>query len=239
MALSVIHAKQPPGTPPAVWAAFARAAGWKNWVLCFQFVVIALLLLANMRLVRKEPDIVLITPDGKSSYVERDVAQAALLQFLAEQKGQPSTVTVLHFAREFLTFAQAVNSSTFEQAWVEALSLMSPGLRERFQKATDAQKLVEAHQAMQVRTELSFEEVKVVEQTSNLFHVRAIAARSKSNLVDGSGASSDRLSSDLVLRVVPRTQQRPDGLEVVEWRLKALTAEGPNTPAPEGKHDAP
>lgn len=239
MPLSVIRAKQPPGTPPAVWAAFARAAGWKNWVLSFQFVVIALLLLANMRLARQEPDVVLVTPDGKSSYVGRGVAEAALLQFLAEQKGQPGTVTVTHFTKEFLTLAQAVNSSTFKQAWAEALDLMSPGLRERFQMASDAQKLVEVHQAMQVRTELRFEEVNVVEQSGNLFHVRATAARSKSNLVDGSGTSTDRLSSDLVLRVVPRTQQRPDGLEVIEWRLKVLTAEGPNTPVSEGKHDAP
>src|SRR5262245_42246751 len=60
--------------PPAVWAAFARQGAWKSWVLIFQFFVIALLILANLRLSQKPPDIVVVAPDGKSTYLTPSIA---------------------------------------------------------------------------------------------------------------------------------------------------------------------
>lgn len=220
-----IAARRLPGSPSAVWAAFAQASAWKSWVMILQLFVIGLLVLANLRLAKKDPDIVLVTPDGKSTYVERGVASDALIRFLTEQKGQPSDVTVEHFVREFLTLAQAVNSSTFDEAWPAALDRMSPSLKEHFSRAANAQNLVETHQAMQVRTTPVFEELRLVERRESLIHVNAVVALTKQRLLGDEALSVDRIASDLILRAVPRTSARPDGLEVVEWRVKVL-AEG-------------
>src|SRR5689334_11967293 len=111
---AVILSRKPPGTPPAIWAHFARASAWKSWVMVLQFFVIGLLILANLQLARKEPDVVLVAPDGKSTFLDRSIASSALLEFLGQQKARPSDITVKHFATEFLTLAQAVNSSTIE-----------------------------------------------------------------------------------------------------------------------------
>src|SRR5207302_6062619 len=87
----------PPGSPPAIWMAFARQAAWREWVIAALFALNALTIVAAVRVARKDPDVVLIAPDGKSSYVPRSVANDGLLRFLAEQKQQPSDVTVVRF----------------------------------------------------------------------------------------------------------------------------------------------
>src|SRR5215470_1199769 len=85
--------------PPAIWTAFARQGAWKSWVLIFQFFVIALLILANVRLSQKPPDIVVVAPDGKSSYLTPSSAEDALLRFLADQKQEHNDLTVHHYNR--------------------------------------------------------------------------------------------------------------------------------------------
>src|SRR5436309_14531575 len=107
----------PPGSPPAIWTAFARQAAWRGRVIAALLALNGLTIVAAVRVARKDPDVVLIAPDGKSSYVPRAVANDALLRFLAEQKQQPSHVTIVHFTREFLQLALAINSSTIEAAW--------------------------------------------------------------------------------------------------------------------------
>ena len=87
---------------------------------------------------------------------------------------------------------------------------------------------------MQVRTDLTFQDVSLVERTGELVQVRAKVSRAKSKLVDGRDTSTDQLASDLVLKVVPRTTERPDGLEVIEWRLKVLTGDATGAPTSEG-----
>src|SRR5262249_31706521 len=145
--------------PPAVWAAFVRQGAWKSWVLIFQFFVIALLILANLRLSQRPPDIVVVAPGGKSTYLTPSIAGEALLRFLADQKQEPSDLTVLHFTRDFLNLALAVNSSTIERAWPEALALMSAPLRARVAKESAEQKLIETYKLARVRTELLIEEI--------------------------------------------------------------------------------
>jgi len=116
-----------------------RQAAWRECVHCrpgrastrSRFV-------AAVRVARKDPDVVVVAPDGKSSYVPRSVANDALMRFLAEQKQQPSDVTVVHFTREFLQLALAINSSTIDGAWRDALALMGSQLRERFSTAAAA-----------------------------------------------------------------------------------------------------
>lgn len=220
-----------PSAPPAIWAAFVRQAAWKNWVLGLQLGVIGVLVLANLRLAQKEPDVVLVTGDGKSTYLSRSVAGESLTRFLSEQRHQPTDAGVVHFTREFLRLALAVNSSTIEEAWPAALAMMAPGLRERLEREAKAQRILETYRAAQVRTRLDIEDVVLLDHTESLFHVQARLSRTKSTLVDGKPEAADRLSTDLVLRVVPRTSARPDGLEILEWRVEPIAVE-PRTPTP-------
>src|SRR5262252_954475 len=211
--------------PPAVWAAFARQGAWKSWVLIFQFFVIALLILANLRLSQKPPDIVVVAPDGKSTYLTPSIAGEALLRFLADQKQEPSDLTVLHFTHDFLNLALAVNSSTVEVAWPRALALMSPPLRARVAKESAEQKLIETYKLARVRTELLIEEIAVVERVDSLVHLKATVLRLKSEILDGTGAARDRLEVDLIERVVPRSIDKPDGLELADFTLRTVESD--------------
>ncbi len=51
----------------------------------FQFFLIGLLVLANIRLSQKPADIVVVAPDGKSTYLTPSIAGEALVRFLADQ----------------------------------------------------------------------------------------------------------------------------------------------------------
>lgn len=215
----------PPGSPPLVWVAFARQAAWREWVIAALVALNALTVVAAVRVARKDPDVVLVAADGKSSYVPRSVANDALLSFLAEQRQQPSDVTVLHFTREFVQLVLAINSSTIESAWLDALALMGPQLRDRFSTAAARAKLLETYKVARVRTELTLDSVELLDRSSALLHVRTVVTRKKGSLLAESGpVEDDRLSVDLVERVVPRTSSRPDGLEIVEMRITPITA---------------
>ncbi len=204
--------------PPAVWAAFARASAWKDWVIVFQLALMAILVLAHLQLSKRPPDVVLVMADGKSTYLQRSVADDGLVRFLDEQKGQPTDLGVLHFAREFLTRVYAINSSTFAEAWPEALAMMDSALRGSVEKGAASQKLIEVNLAAQVRSTVRMEELLVVERLPNLIHLRARILKTQSALIDGSRPSTETLQVELVVRVVPRTPKRPDGLEVISWR---------------------
>jgi hypothetical protein len=208
--------------PPAVWLAFVRQGAWKSWVLILQFFVIALLILANLRLSQRPPDVVVVAPDGKSTYVTASIAGEALVRFLAAQKQEPSDLTVLHFTRDFLELALAVNSSTIEAAWPKALAMMSPPLRARVARESAEQKLLETYKLARVRTQLVIEDVSIVEHVDSLLHVKATVSRLKSEILDGTGGSRDRLEVDIVERVVPRTIDTPDGLELVDFNVKSV-----------------
>ena len=191
-------------------------------------------IVAAVRVARRDPDIVLVAPDGKSSFVPRSVANDALLRFLAEQKQQPSDVTVVHFTREFLKLALAINSSTIDGAWRDALALMGSELRERFSTAAAGQKLLETYRLARVRTMLSVDSVELVDHTSSLLHVRAVVTRKKGSLLaENAPTDEDRLSIELVERVVPRTSARPDGLEIIEMRITPIATAGGAAPAAE------
>lgn len=209
-----------PGSPPAIWAAFASQGRWKNWVLLGQLLCLALLMAVCLKLARTEPDVVVVGPEGTGEYVRRSVATAELLRFLDEQKRQPSDLTVLAFTRRFVKATLQVNSTTFADDWAEALALMAPTLKARLGQEATTQKLVEANQLMQVRTRLAFDDVLVVERRPQLFHVRALVQRERTRLFnDGSSPVQDALQVELVLSVSRRTPERPDGLEVLEWRV--------------------
>ena len=208
--------------PPAIWTAFARQGAWKSWVLIFQFFVIALLILANVRLSQKPPDIVVVAPDGKSSYLTPSIAGDALLRFLADQKQEPSDLTVLHFTHDFLDLALAVNSSTIETVWPKALALMSAPFRARVARESAEQKLIETYKLARVRTELVIEDIAVVERVDSLVHLKAKVSRLKSEILDGTRASRDRLEVDIIERVVPRSIDKPDGLELSDFSVKTV-----------------
>ncbi len=227
-----------PGSPPAVWAAFARQAAWKDWVIVVLLCLNALTIVAGARLARREPDVVLVAPDGKSTYLPREIAGDALTRFLTEQRQLPSDVTVVHFTRDFLQLVLAINSSTVEGAWSDALSLMSQALRERVSADAAAKKLIEAYRAAKVRTILSIDAIELVEKTSALLHVRARVTRKIGGMLVASEAptANEQLVVELVERIVPRTSARPDGLEVVELRIGPI---GAAQPAAVGARNAP
>jgi hypothetical protein len=210
----------PPGSPPAVWSAFAAQGRWKNWVLLGQLGCLLFLMSVCLRLAKTEPDVVVVGPDGKGEYVQRSVATAQLLRFLAEQKSLPSDLTALAFTRRFVKATLQVNSTTFAEDWSEALGMMAPPLREKFLKETKEQKLVEANQLLQVQTRLVFDDVLLVERNGQLTRVRVLAQRDRSRLLEaGAAPTHDALQVELVLNAVRRTPEHPDGLEVLEWRV--------------------
>jgi hypothetical protein len=216
-------------SPPAIWTAFARQGAWKSWALILQFFVIALLILANIRLSRKPPDIVVVAPEGKSSYLTPSVAGEALVRFLAEQKQEPSDLTVLHFTREFLQLLLAVNSSTIEAAWPTALSMMAAPLRSRVTRESGEQKLIETYKLARIRTELTIEDISVLERADSLIHLKATVSRRKSELVDGRAIGQARLEVDLVERRVPRSIEKADGLEVADFSVMAVQTSSRDT----------
>src|ERR1700674_1235241 len=102
------------GALPAIWTAFAQQAAWKDWVIAALLILNAITLLASARLAARPPDVVLVGADGKSTYVSRSMASTALLDFVAEQKQQPSDLTVVRFTRDFVRLALSANSSTID-----------------------------------------------------------------------------------------------------------------------------
>lgn len=214
--------------PPAVWTAFAQQGRWKNWVLAGQFLVIAFLLTVCVSIANKSPDIIVVAEDGAGAYVESSVASAALQSFLREQRGKASDVTLRHFTERFVRLTAGINSTTIDESWAEALTLMVAPLESKMREEATSQKLLETYRLAQVRTALDFQAIDVVERRQGKTHVRARVARHKEKLVGG-GASDDILQVDLVLLDVPRSRQHPDGLEVLDWR--SGPAEAPAPPA--------
>ena len=222
LAAAVVRTPRALSPPPAIWTAFARQGAWKNWMLLLQFALNVLLALAAIGFSRKEPDVVLVEPDGKSTYVNRSIAGEALARFLAEQRHQPSDVTVVHFTRSFLTTFIAINSSTIDSAWPEALAMMDAQLRGRITHEAASQKLLETYRLARVKTDVSIEDVVLMERHETALHVRGIVTRRKQDLLGNGGPTTDKLQAELILRVVPRSPAHPDGLEVAEYRNTLL-----------------
>lgn len=223
--MSLFSAKTvlPPRTPPAIWARFAQQAAWKDWVIIALLALNGLLIIAGSRLAHREPDLVVIGADGKSTYLQRSLASKALLDFIADQRLQPSDVTVVRFTRDFVRLALSANSSTVDATWSESLSMMSPPLRQRLAAESERQKLLETYKQLRVRTVVEVLDVELVERTKELLHVRASVRRGKAPLLDETaGSVQERLAVELALRVLPRSLAHPDGLEVVQWKVAVL-----------------
>jgi|SRR5882724_274277 len=216
---------RPNGALPAIWSAFAQQAAWKDWVIAALLILNAVTVVASARLVARGPDVVVVGPDGKSTYLPRSVTSAALLDFIAEQKQQPSDVTVVHFTRDFVRLALSANSSTIDATWSEALSMMGDKLRVRLGEESEAKKLLESIRVLRVKSAVFIEDIVLTERTKDLLQVKATVRRTKSSLLDESRAGvQEHLEIELVERIVPRTAARPDGLEVVDWRFVPNTA---------------
>ncbi len=218
---------RPPGSPPAVWAAFVRQSVWKSWTIVALLAIVGLLAIAAIRLASRPPEVVLVDAGGQATGVTRSVATDALLAFLAERT-RPPEVAIVRFTRDFLYLALAINSTTVEANWAQALSMMTPELRARMAAEAAAKKLVETYKVANRRTDLSFEEIVLEDRTPTLLTVRATMLRRVEPLAEGTArATTDRVEVELVERVVTRTLERPDGLEVAEWRLVSLPVNEP------------
>ncbi len=174
-----------------------------------------------LKLARKEPDIVLIAPDGRSTYLNRSVAGDALVRFLEEQRQLPSDVTIFHFTRDFLQHFFATDSVSYASSFAEALGMLSVGFRERVAREAAASKVLEAVRATHTRATLTFENVDFVERTKEAVHLRAALLRRTESLSEGALVSVDRLEVDLYELVVPRTAAHPDGLVISQFTSRS------------------
>jgi len=212
----------PPGSPPAVWAAFVAQGRWKSWTLVGLLGLLALQSLAVIRLATRPPEVVLVDAAGAATPVRRTVATDALLKFLAD-KTRPPDVAVVRFTRDFLRLVLGLNSSTIDASWPAALAMMAPELRARVEAEAARTRLVETWRAAQRRIDLSFDEVVLEDRAPGALTIRATLTRRTTPILEGSGASStDRVRVELVARSVTPTLDRPDGLEVAEWRLSPI-----------------
>lgn len=223
---------RPPMSPPAVWTAFATQARWKNWVLLGQQLLIALLVYACIVFARTTPDVVVVAEDGLGTWVDGRTSPRALDDFLKEQRNRPSELTLLAFTQRFIRLAAGVNSTTIDQAWPEALSMMNAGLAAKLKADAESSKLIETYQLAQIRTVLAFDAVELVERVGQKSHVRATVSRTRQKLVSGSTpATEDIIQVDLILVEVPRSRIHPDGLEVLDWRSSPAPKPSPRDEA--------
>lgn len=207
--------------PPAVWTAFAQQGRWKNWVMVGQLVTVLFLSAVCMTIAQKPPDIVVVAEDGQGTYVDSASSSKALQSFLREQRGKASDVTLRAFSERFVRLTAGINSTTFDEAWAEALSLMVAPLAAKMSEEATSQKLLETYRLAQVRSTLDFDALDVVERRGEKTHVRVKVRRRKEKLMGGA-PSEDVLLVDLALMDVPRSRQHPDGLEVLEWRSSTV-----------------
>jgi hypothetical protein len=220
-----------------VWAAFLVQNTWKSWTIVGLLAVICLLCLAVVRLASRPPEFVMVDANGRTTPVRRTVATDALLRFLADRT-RPPEVAIVRFTRDFLHLALGLNSSTIESNWPAALTMMAPELRERIARESAAKRLVETYRLVQRKTELSFDEIAVEDQSSTQVTVRATITRRSLPLVEGGGGTEvDRVQVELVERPVPATMESPDGLEVAEWRLVPLALSETRTGPYEAKRE--
>ena len=199
----------------------ARQAQWKSWALVLAFALCALEGLVMLKLARKEPDIVLIAPDGRSTYVSRSVAGDALVRFLDEQRQQPSDVTIVHFTRDFLHHFFATDSLGYDASFREALGMLSAGFAERVAKEAAGSKLLEAVRASRARASLVIESLDFVERTTDALRLRAVLLRRTESLPEGALLGLDRLEVDLYESVVPRSAAHPDGLVIGQFTSRS------------------
>lgn len=207
-----------------MWAAFAAQSAWKSWVIAGLLAVVALLAFALARLAGRPPEVVLLGADGNATPVRRSLATEALLQFIGEHT-RPAEVAVVRFTKQFLSLALSLNSSTVDSNWPEALARMAPELRRRVEAEALSRRLLETWRLAQRKTDILYEEVAVEDRGPGEVTVRATLTRRSGPLLGGAGkATSDRVEVELILRAFGPTLARPDGLEVVDWRLRPLAS---------------
>jgi hypothetical protein len=211
----------PPRGPPAIWAAMVRQSQWKSWALVVGYAFCALQGLVMLKLAHKEPDIVLIAPDGRSTYLNRSLAGDALVQFLDEQRQLPSDVTVVHFTRNFLNHFFATDSVGYEASFREALSMLSTNFRERVVSEAATTKLLESIRASHTHASVSLESLDFVERTREALHLRAVLLRRTESLAEGTLLSVDRLDVDVYESIVPRSAAHPDGLLIGQFTSRS------------------
>ena len=218
-----------PASPPAIYATFLRANRWKSWVIAFQCGLIAFLALCIFAIGRREPDVVLVdSTSGESHYMNRSLAGEKLVRFLDDQRQRPTDLTVHHFTQHFVTLALAINATTVDEAWPEALALMAPPLREQQLQIAQKAHLIETEKAAQTRSTIDLLDVSVVEQTSELFHLQVRVTRHRTSLLTQEIERIEPLVVDLVERMVPRSLKRLDGLEVAAWAVQSASGPSPS-----------
>lgn len=216
--------KSPASPVPAVWAAFARASAWKSWMLVVQSLLLLLLIFVNLKVAKTNPDVVVVREsDGQSTYVPQAEAGPALVGFLEEQKSRPSDVSVLCFSRLFLQRMFQINSSTVDEAFEEACTMMDERVAAATRDEYRRDKVLETYRLARMKSRITVDDLVLLEKTPSLLHLKAEVTRKKSALLDDTAnVSTDRLAVELVERIVPRSKRRPYALEIAELSVKRI-----------------
>ena len=197
--------------PPAVWLAFASQGRWKNWVMLAQLLVLAFMTQVCFAMAKTKPDVIVVDEKGEGHFISRTVGSEALTRFLDTEQRRPTDVTLLAFSERFARLTSAVNSATIDEAWLEALGMMTPALATKMEAEARSQRLIETYRLAQVRTRLVLDEAKLIERRGDKAHVQLTVTRHKTPLFGASTGSDDRLTIDLILSEVPRSRRKPDG----------------------------
>jgi hypothetical protein len=228
-------------SPPAIWRAFARQGAWKTWVIVALLGLNCLSLIANIQLASRPPGFVLVDAEtGDATLVKHSVSTSALLAFIADAT-KPPEATILRFTQKVLHLMLAVNSSTIDTSWPAALDMMAPSLRKKLEAEAAQQKLIETYKNAQRKTDITFEDVRLVDREKGLLAVRAVMKRRVAPLLETGGgpAAEDRIQVELVEEIVAPTYEHPEGLRVREWRLAKVEPVGraaSTLPSPDPVH---
>ncbi|RKG68550.1 hypothetical protein D7V88_40620 [Corallococcus terminator] len=182
--------------------------------MLFQGGLLIFCVLANVHLSKRPPDVVLVDGSGGAEYVPRKLVGLDVLMAIQRAKGQPTDAEVGHVTREFLTHFAGVNSTSVETSWAAALSMMDPALASKLSREYSERKVLAALKASNSKTDLVFEDVKLIERTDTLLHVRARIRRTHSSLLTGGNPVEDVVGATVFLAVEGRNMQFPSGLRV-------------------------
>jgi hypothetical protein len=162
--------------------------------------------------------------DGSAAYIGERESNLA-----------PRSSEARHVARTFVSLLYAWNSSTVHEDAAAAINMSSAAFGEQLRGEFAAAQLVDKIRARNVRSEIDFESVDVVDQTRHSFKVRLRGQVRVFALAQYEGAPIDtrKFSVNLVLVPVKREpDRRINGLEVARLERDATPTAPPQNGGP-------
>src|SRR5262245_4006923 len=200
----------------ALWESHeARARVW-FWLFASAGVLLALSMLATLRLLGRPREVVRIGCDGIPQVVRID----------EEAYSEPDEREIRAFAAQFAVFFARADSFSVVNDYVWCAARMAPELQQAFKG--EARQAIAVVEALKRRTEIVPATLSV-EINKRAFPWQAAVKGTRRILaVEDAAAQDEALSLDLELVRADRTLQNPFGLLV--WRVRA-GADGAANPA--------